>query len=340
MMRRDRDRSGVVLLVVLFFALLLTSSITTFMRRATFDAMIARNREAAAQADALARGGVRLATALLMDDKQSEEAEGQAFDTYRDAWRQARHSEIATEGGGSLRLRIEDAGARLNLNALFDATTGLHLENTPDFLEAVLEKVVDEMELAPGERLYDPRELAENLIDWIDRDEDRVRGGPEDAYYQDQDPPYRAWNAPLMSVDELRLIEGFDGPLVEALRPYVTVYPFILGAGINPNTAPPYVLSLLFFDDGVDLRLADEDTIRDLLEEREEGRILCPQGNSSEGCTPIRQIVTNAIFPPPSFASDIFTVVAEARVGEVTRSVEAVVDRGPEVHEYLAWRVR
>jgi type II secretory pathway component PulK len=55
----------VVLLVVLFFALLLSASVVTFLRRSTVDSMIARNRDSAAQADALARGGVRLAEALL-----------------------------------------------------------------------------------------------------------------------------------------------------------------------------------------------------------------------------------------------------------------------------------
>jgi hypothetical protein len=45
---------------------------------------------------------------------------------------------------------------------------------------------------------------------------------------------------------------------VDALRPYVTVYPYAGGGGINPNTAPPYVLALLFFDDEVQLRLAGD----------------------------------------------------------------------------------
>ena len=45
---RGRRRGGVVLLVVLFFTLLLSASIVSFLRRSTVDAMVARNRDQAA----------------------------------------------------------------------------------------------------------------------------------------------------------------------------------------------------------------------------------------------------------------------------------------------------
>lgn len=341
-MSRHRRERGVVLLVVLFFALLLTSSIATFTRRATVDAMIARNRESAARAEALARGGVRLATALLLADRLREAAEQQAMDSQRDQWARAGEVEIETGGGATLRLKIEDAGARLNLNALFDFDEGGLLDERTDLLlHDLLEKVIDEMPIPPGEKLYDPAELAANLIDYVDEDDVRQRGGSEDAYYQRQEPPYRAANRALLSVDELRLVEGFDGELVEALRPYVTVYPYARGGGINLNTAPPHVLALLFFDDGVDLRLARETTIREILKVRQAGDLICPEGQEGEGCVPIREIVVNPVYPPPTFSADVFTVLAEARIGDVHRSVEAVIDRSqPEAPQLLSWRGR
>jgi general secretion pathway protein K len=341
MSRHHRER-GVVLLVVLFFALLLTSSIATFTRRATVDAMIARNRESAARAEALARGGVRLATALLLADRLREVGEEQAMDSHRDLWARAGELEIEAGGGATLRLQIEDSGARLNLNALFDFDEGGLLdEQTELLLHELLQKVIDEMPIPPGEKFYDVRELAANLIDYVDEDDVRQRGGGEDAYYQRQDPPYRAANRALLSLDELRLVEGFDGELVQALRPYVTVHPYARGAGINLNTAPPHVLALLFFDDGVDLRLAREDTIRDILEAREAGNLICPEGQDSVDCIPIRDIAVNAVYPPPTFSADVFTVLAEAQIGEVRRSVEAVIDRSqPSAPQLLSWRGR
>jgi general secretion pathway protein K len=332
----------VVLLLVLFFALLLTGSIATFTRRATVDAMIARNRESAARAEALARGGVRLATALLLADQLQEADEGLDLDSYRDHWARAGEVEIEAGGGATLHLRIEDAGARLNLNSLFNFDEGGLLdEQTELLLHEVLQKVIDEIPLPPGEKLYDVKELAANLIDYVDEDDLRQRGGGEDDYYQRQEPPYRAANRALLSLDELRLVEGFDGELVDALRPYVTVHPYARGAGINLNTAPPHVLALLFFDDGVDLRLAREDTIREILEVRQNGDVICSEEQAGEDCIPVRDIVVNAIYPPPTFSTDIFTVLAEGQVGDVRRSVEAVIDRSqPEAPQLLSWRGR
>ncbi len=355
MTRRTARRDGVVLLLVLFFALLLTSTIASFLSRATVDSMIARNREAAAQADALARGGVRLAQALLIEDRLLEQ-QGAALpiDTHLDIWAQVKDLEVPEEAG-ELRLTITDTGARLNLNALFEAQETEEFSaraETEEFLVTVLEKVIDELPIPPGEKaLYDPRELTENLIDFVDFDEERQAGGAEDDYYQRQDPPYRAQNRPFFSVEELRLVEGFDGPLAEAMARYFSVYPYApggcgdaaKGCGVNINTAPPHVLSLLYYDDGVDRRLADEDLVRTALEVREEDRAWCPEGQSDPSCEPISQLVANAntIFPPPTTSSEIFVVTAEARVGDVRRVVEAVVDRSDPVQpRLLSWRAR
>ena len=350
--RRPNQR-GVVLLVVLFFTLLLTASIASFVRRSTVDSMVARNREHASQAGALARGGIRLAAALLAEDRVLESEAGSGpIDTHLDLWSKAgRHTFEA--GAGRLRIQIEDAGSKFNLNALF-TTNGEGLRGplvlAEPFLLQFFEKVIDELPLPPGEKaLYDVRDLTSNLIDWVDGDEVRLRGGPEDDYYQAQEPPYYAGNQSLLSVDELRLIEGFDGPLVDGLLPYVTVYPFApggcdtagIGCGVNLNTAPPHVLALLYFDDGVDMRLADEDLVRSLLELREEGTGICGADQSLGACVPISEFVTNPIFPPPTVTSQIFVVTAEAEVGDVRRSVEAVVDRTqPGEPRLLSWHVR
>ncbi len=342
---RRRD-AGVVLLVVLFFVLLLTSSIATFASRATVDSMIARNRDASAQAEALARGGIRLAAALLAEDMIREAAESVPMETPSEPWALVGLREIETADGATLRLRIVDVGGLFNLNALPLGGGASPPEETVLFLEGLLEKVVEALPLPPGEKaLYHPDELAANLIDWLDPDDQRLAGGPEDSYYQEQDPPYRAANRPLLSLDELRLIEGFDAALVEGLRPYVSVYPWVppegLGSGINPNTAPPHVLALLFYFDGVTYRFADADQVGKIMELRKEGRLVCPD-SSLEVCTPISEIVgLNPVFPEPSYASNVFRVVAEARVIEVRRSVEVVLDRSdPLTPRLLSWRVR
>jgi general secretion pathway protein K len=340
-MNRSSRQQGVVLLVVLFFALLLTSSIATFTRRAVIDASVAHNRDAAARAEALARSGIRLGKAVLVMDRIQEEATQQSVDTHRDAWSELSKVEIPGRDGAVLRIRIEDSGMLFNLNSIFDyAEAGAPYEETALFLEAFFEKIIDEMKIPPGEKFYDISELAEALMDWVDADGVRHKGGLEDTYYQLQDPPYWAANGPLMSVDDLFLIEGFDHKLVEAMRPYLTVEPFAGGGGINLNTAPAHVLSLIFSNDGSVDRLAKENQVKQILEVREKGGLVCGESLSLEGCTPISNIVLNPIFPPPTYTASVFKIVADAQVGEIRRSIEAVVNRNVDPPLMLSWRVR
>jgi len=341
-MRRPSRQQGVVLLIVLFFALLLTSSIATFTRRSITDAIVARNRDAASRAEALARSGIRLGKAVLMLDEELKEILGPEIDSQQDDWYQLSSMVIPASDDATLRVQMEDAGSRFNLNSIFNyADEEVTWDETEPFLQAFIEKVIDEMKLPPEEKeLYDPLELAGALIDWVDADSVGLNGGNEDDYYQMQEPPYRAANGPLLSVDDLFLIEGFDHKLVESLRPYVSVEPFAGGGGINLNTAPSHVLSLLYFNDGIDDRLANSGEVKKIIEIREEGGLLCDESGGNENCTPISSITPNAIFPPPIFSSGIFKIVANAAVGDIDRSIEAVINRSADPPLVLSWIVR
>lgn len=340
-LNRSTRQQGVVLLVVLFFALLLTSSIATFTRRAMIDASVARNRDAAARAEALARSGIRLGKSVLVMDRIQEETTQQTIDSQQDAWSQLSKIEIPGGDAATLKIKIEDSGMLFNLNSIFNyAEGGVAYPQTGTFLEAFFEKVIDEMKIPPGENLYDISELRDALMDWVDADPIRLQGGLEDTHYQLQQPPYRAANGPLMSVDDLALIEGFDRRLVAALQRYITVQPFAGVEGINLNTAPAHVLSLIYFNDGVDDRLAKEDEVKGILKIRQEDGLICGESLSLEDCKPISSIVPNPIFPPPTYAASVFTIVADARVGDIQRSIEAVVNRRVDPPLMLSWRVR
>jgi type II secretory pathway component PulK len=130
--------------------------------------------------------------------------------------------------------------------------------------------------------------------------------------------------------------------LVEGLRPYATVHPRSGGSGINPNTAPPHVLAAIYHGSQGSRRLASEDTVRRILRAREEGRILCQEVGADDRCILASEIIDGSIFPPASFAGTarVFTVVAEATVGEITRSLEAVIDLGGGRPTILGWRYR
>jgi general secretion pathway protein K len=204
------------LVLVLVFVLLLVGSIATFLHRAVLDATIVANRDATSRAEALARGGVRLATALLLEDRLEEQASGLRAETRRDPWARARRLALPLADDATLSLRVEDAGARLDLNALFEEGK-LRDPASEVLLVELFARVLADAGLATARGGPEPGELARSLIDYVDADTEDLRGGYEDDWYQRQDPPYRAANRPLLSVDELGLVRGFDAALVEAL---------------------------------------------------------------------------------------------------------------------------
>jgi general secretion pathway protein K len=94
-----------------------------------------------------------------------------------------------------------------------------------------------------------PAELADALADWIDADsQPQPRDGAEDAYYLALNPPYLAANRPLVDIDELALVRGFDDNVRARLRPYVSALP--TATPVNVNTAPAEVIAAVI--DGLD----------------------------------------------------------------------------------------
>ena len=350
----SRAERGMVLALVLVLALLLSVSMISFTRRAVIDALVVNNRDDSAKASALARGGIRVGVALLIEDRMAKNL--QLFgnsnvrvttpgNTLDDSWNRFQDMRVTDPEGGELRIEIRDAGARLNLNAVVPYT-GEEDRADPqaeEFLVALLEKVIDEMPIDPGEKLYEPRDLARNLIDWMDPGDIRVIGGNEDEYYASQDPPYRPSNGPLLSVEELGLVEGWDVQLVEAMRHYVTVYPIAGANGINLNTAPPHVLALIYHGSSGDKRLVDGDIVGRILRARDDGRVVCTGSVPDQDCMTLSEVDLGegSIFPEVSLPdeSDVFTVRARARVGEIERTVMAVIDRSELTQpQLLFWR--
>ena len=340
-----RRHEGVVLLVVLFFVLLLSSSIATFLRRVAVDAGVATNRDRARQAEALARGGVRLAQVLLLEDLRLRQGQSvPQVDSPHSVWGRVAGVDLIDDPDVSLVLDIEDAAARINLNGFLKQGTGGQGPGADPAKTALLAQLLAGVIAAmPGksdEKRYDPAELAANLIDWVDADDVRQSGGPEDEPYLRRDPPYRPPNRPLLSVDELRMIDGFDGPLVEALRPYVTVFPLVGDAAINLNTAPPWVLAQIQVSPAAsEARPLQEDDVKRILDARDAGMIC--SSNAQPGCTSLGDLFQNQTLQPAvTFTSSVFVVRARARVVDVERTVEAVIDRSkPSEMVRLAWRV-
>jgi type II secretory pathway component PulK len=364
---RQRRSRGIALLIVLVIVMLLITSIYLFQRRAVLNASITHNRLAAAEADSLARGGLRLAEAVLfltrLEDEQGFAPEGESegdtedllaplSDGSSEVWQRLGEVPIELEGGQRLQLEVEDAGARLNLNALVpqsasedeDLSSQSDEDEAVEYLVAVLRYIIDGIEARPEDKSYDERAIARNLIDYMDADDTAIDGRSEDAYYARQDPPYHAANGPFLSFEEIGLVEGVDPVLLEAMRPYLTVHPIGGREGINLNTAPPWVLSLVYAGPSGDRELAGEQVVRDLWALRKEDKIVCDDSAADpERCTSLNEVGLGegSIYPgtPLPAQARVFRVVASAQVGAITRRIEAIIDtRSLEGPQMLSWR--
>ena len=130
---------------------------------------------------------------------------------------------------GQIELNIVDENGRFNLNWL--TADGLEGEQISTQFEILLKNLGLDTQLSVA------------IQDWIDGDTDPSENGAEDDYYLVQDPPRRASNVPLVSLSELRLIQGMDQTAYEQLAPVVTVLP--MEARLNINSVLPDVLRSL-----------------------------------------------------------------------------------------------
>jgi general secretion pathway protein K len=240
--------------------------------------------------DWLRRGALHWASLALLED-----AGQNSIDHLGENWAMALPT-LPVEGG-AIKVSIEDAQARFNLNSIAgqDATSLANLE--------VLKGLLRVLRLEPL--------LANAVADWIDPDSEARAGGAEDIDYLNLNPPYRAANRPMASVDELRLIRGFDVQTVRALLPYVTVLPVATNT-INVNTVSPVVLAALT---GIDLQTAER-----IVKER----VGKPFNNTGE--------FNSKLAPLPSPAgidvkSAYFLVTLDTSIGRHERHSEALLRR-------------
>ncbi len=229
-MRRPDERGVALLLALLVLALLVALILE-------FDAEARREyRDAAAfrdnfKATVLTRAAVQAAKAVLQQDFLRDKQTGQLYDAPTDLW--AFPIEKYAIGDGLLTAQIEDERGKLNLNDLA-AGGDLNARKTKILR---IKRLFELLQINP--------DLVDGIVDWVDADDVPEAAGAETLYYQSLRPPYRAANAPLQTVRELRLIKGMTPEIVEKLLRYVTVYPLQGEGKININTADAFVIQAL-----------------------------------------------------------------------------------------------
>ena len=258
-----------------------------------------------AQADLYARAGLDWARGVLQEDARS----GDKADYLGEGWAQpiaALPVERAIVSG-----LITDEQGKFNLNNLLRDNA----RSQADYL--AFQRLLASVGLAP--------ELADAVLDWIDADSDLSGpGGAEDQYYLALRKPYRAANAPMMQIEELYQIRGFDAAAVAKLRPYVTALPGT--TAVNINTAPAAVLLALLPDLGD--RIAAQAKVRDARPLRSRDDIKRWAGRTLTAAEEERLDV----------ASSYFYVRVQVAQDEVELSTDALVARTANARPTLLWR--
>jgi general secretion pathway protein K len=250
----------------------------------------------------LARAAVQAARGILQQDFLKDKQTGQFFDAPTDFW--AFPITNYTIGDGLLSAQIEDERGKLNLNDL----------------AATTDPAARKIKVLRIKRLFElvqvNPDLVDVIVDWVDQDEAPEAAGAESPYYQTLHPSYRAANAPLQTLLELRLLKGITPDIIETLSKVVTVYPQGGQSWVNLNTAGPLVLQAL--DPRITQSVAGEiaqgrpfKTIQDL-----------DRVSSFEAIG--KELRLQNLY---DVKSDMFLARMHVGVNEVTRSVTAVLQR-------------
>lgn len=242
--------------------------------------------------DWLRRGALHWVSTALIEDA----AQG-STDHLGERWAQG--LPVLPVDGGFIHVTIEDAQGRFNLNNLLRNNTS----SAPDI--AIFRRLLAGLTLPPA--------LADTLVDWIDDDDVSRPGGAEDIDYLNASPPYRTSNQRMASVEELRLVRGFDAKTVATLAPYVTVLP--VDSEINLNTASPVLLTALV--PGLDLASAQR-----IAETRETNPL--PNAGALTKLLPPGATVPQA---GAGVKSDFFLVTVETQIRRHERRTLALVHR-------------
>jgi len=297
-------QSGVALVTALLVVSLAVVAAVAMATRQHVDVRRTGNLLHGEQAYAYALAAESWAKVILRRD-----AAESIYDSLAEDWATALPP-IAVEGG-LVNGRIVDLQGRFNVNNLIETGNNPSVTDL-DYFKRLLTNLDLDAELAPA------------LLDWIDSDFNvTYPGGAEDEVYLLLELPYRAANRPLVSISELRLVNGFTPEVIAALAPHLTALPE--RTTINANTATPAVLQALH----ADLTSADvEALINDRGEDGYTDKATLQQHDAFAGLPPLTMGL--------DITSDWFSVLTDVTVGGGRARLESLLKREVQITKVLS----
>jgi type II secretory pathway component PulK len=232
------DDEGIALLVALAVVAILSVVILDFSFSVRVDMHIAANFRDRLVALEAAKGGVNYAMYLLRQDDPG-------MDNLQDEWAQTtgivldrtdpaevaeetrleeddigfyKHEEFVTaREQGTLptaSIFICDEERKINVNSI---TSMVSAGTNPPVALPIYREWVETLIENLGLPQVDPYELADNIADWIDTDDD---GDAEYTYYETLPQPYSCRNGRMESIYELKLVKGMTDLIFFGTAPY------------------------------------------------------------------------------------------------------------------------
>lgn len=288
--RRDRER-GLALLSALLAVTLLAVVVVELAETVMVHTHLGRNAGNAVAAQLLARSAVVAGEALLIEDAKQNPSVTSADGLWA-------MPIVVPAGDGTVGLQISDEDGKLDLNQVRDGR-----------MRTALERLFTELDVDPS--------LLDEIVAWTEPPGGPAGAGASAACALPECVPRRG---PLASVEELRLLRGFDDRVLQKLRPYVTAFGERgTTVGVNVNTADPVVLRAIGCEVGADFRVPPGGF------EQTSDVEACPEG-------PARSLVR--------IKSGVFRITASGTVGDLTQGVTAIVRRDARRATRLSWRER
>ena len=210
---RNKDQSGVALLLVLWMMVILIGIIGVFALIAGTENKQGKLLARGVQARYAAEGGVDVAVLRLNNADP--------------LLRWVPDDRVYKYGVGKtqIEIRVVDESGKVDINAA-----------GADVIKPLL--------IAAGIEPLQAQSMTSAIVDWRDTDNLLTEpGGAEDPQYASADLPYGAKDAAFQTVSELQQVIGMTPELYAKLLPLITIY-----SGLdrpNPSFAPPEVLAAL-----------------------------------------------------------------------------------------------
>ena len=236
-MKNYSSQRGVALLTILVMVALATILAATIAKRQTNTAENTGYLMRQDQSLLYAKSAEAFFSELLIQDSDN----GSSIDHLQENWAKPMPSFPVEDG--SVSGKLLDESGKFNLNNLVKADGNQVDDSARRWFEKLLQRVGL------------PAELSQAVIDWQDTN-DEVTGamGAESSYYQGLDPAYLTPNTKFHSIEELKLVRGFEGKNYDLIKPYVTALPE--QTKLNMNTAPALLLASI--DPKVDVKAIEQ----------------------------------------------------------------------------------